>query len=238
MTALSHAPMSSKTSPPRRRWHVGWWMLGFALVACAWAGWREYDFRAAIREAKAAGWQWETRDPVTLILADWRAVGRKETWTFHYRRVVHLPEGTNLAVARPLLARLRPTYLFAEGCPNPDLNAFRGLPALQHLYINDCTALQNVDAFRGLSGLQWLDLRGCSALQNVDGLRWLPALLRVELNSCTGLQNVDVLLSLPALDGIGLQGCTGLSASTLRELQAALPKTQITFTDGSLTPPP
>ena len=276
-----------KNEPPvarrwRRFWHPGWWLLALALAGCAWLGWREYDFRCAIREAKAAGFWWESREPFDAIRKDWRAAFHKETWTERYRMVI-LPDGTDLAAARPLLTRLQPTVLVAPGCPNAHLDALRGipalrgldlsgctglpnvdalrglpalrrldlsgctgllnvdalrgLPALQELCLHGCTGLPNVDALRGLPALRRLDLVGCTGLLNVDGFRGLPALRELYLNGCTGLQNVDGLRGLPALQVLHLHGCTALPASALRELQSALPKTDIHFPDGTNDPP-
>jgi len=247
----------------RRRWphlrHPGRWLLVLTLAACAWLGWRAYDERAAIREAQEAGWQWGSRDPVSLILADWRAAGKKETWTVRYREVF-LPRWTDLASARPLLDRLRPTKLHAMQRPDLNLDALRGLSGLQVLEFTGSPGLQNVDGLRGLHSLQRLHLGGCIALQNVDGLRGLPALQIVELPVCTslrdvdglrglptlrylqlggcsGLLNVNALRGLPALESLGLRDCTALPAPALRELRTALPATDITFPDGTNAPP-
>jgi len=81
--------------------------------------------------------------------------------------------------------------------------------------ITGCIALENVDGLKGLTGLQTLDLGFCRALQDVEGLKGV-----------TGLQRLD------------LYGCSKIPASALRELRAALPKTDITFPDGSKLPPP
>ena len=130
-------PAPSPHSVPARRW--SWWVKrsapAAAVALCAWVGWREYDHRAAIREAQAAGWGWESRDPVALIRGNWRAAGKKATWTNHYRRVA-LPVGTDLATAGPRLARLRPTSLVALRCPDTHLAALGGLTALQSLNLS------------------------------------------------------------------------------------------------------
>ena len=71
--------------PPAPRWRrllrPRWWLTALLLAACAWSVWREYDYRAAIREAKTAGFTWKTREPFDAIRGDWRAAFRKATWT-------------------------------------------------------------------------------------------------------------------------------------------------------------
>ena len=204
------------------RWfrRVLWTALAAAVALFGWMGWRVYDERAAIREAQAAGWKWESRDPVSVILADWRVAWKKETWTFRYRRLT-LPDGTDLAAARPLLVRLRPTILVAAGCPNTNLDVLQNVPALQRLDFIGCEGLQTVDGLKNLPVLQVLSLSYCTGLENVDGLQNLPTLQYLDLTGCTGLQNVDSLENLPALQELGLYGCTGLqNADGLKNLPA------------------
>ncbi|MCE9609160.1 MAG: leucine-rich repeat domain-containing protein [Chthoniobacter sp.] len=289
----------------RLRWHVGRWLLGLALAACAWLGWREYDYRAAVREAEAAGYRWKTREPFDLILADWHAALQKATWTDRYR-MLELRSNRELP-ARRLIRRLRPTRIQALGCRNTNLDALKGittlqylrfddavllqnvdglkgltalrnfsigecpalqnldglkgLPALQELRLSDCAALQNVDGIRGLSALRWLTLSDCKRLQNVDalegltglqrldlyycsalhdldGLRGLSTLRELRLDHCTSLKNLAPVYNLHALQSIDLSNCRSLPAVALRELRAALPKTAITFPNGSKSPPP
>jgi hypothetical protein len=132
---------------------VGRGLLLLALAATAWVGWRAYDHRAAIREAQAAGYTWEVREPIALIRANWRAAFQKDTWTESYW-LLHVGAGRDLASLRPLLLRLRPTVLFAPDCKDANLDALKGLSGLQHLNLSGCPALQNADALKGLSGLQ------------------------------------------------------------------------------------
>src|SRR5204863_6126841 len=41
-----------------RRWRIGW-LLGVAVLGfLGYGAWRQYDFRAAIQEAQALGWEW------------------------------------------------------------------------------------------------------------------------------------------------------------------------------------
>ena len=122
------APLPPEVAP-RGRW-VGRGLLLLALAATAWVGWREYDHRAAIREAPAAGCTWQVREPIALIRADWRAAFQKETWTKSYWSL-NVGEGRELASLRPLLLRLRPTMLIAPGCKDANLDALQGLTSLK-----------------------------------------------------------------------------------------------------------
>ena len=140
------------------------------------------------------------------------------------------------------------------------VDVLKGLTGLQHLDLYGCTALKNVDVLKGLNGLQTLgllystelqnvdglkDLVGlqslclnfCTALQNIDGLKGLAGLQRIELMDCTALQNVDGLKGLTGLQTLYLNGCDKIPAAALRELRAALPKTDITFPDNTKNPP-
>ncbi len=152
------APLPPEVAP-RGRW-VGRGLLLLALAATAWVGWREYDHRAAIREAQAAGCGWEVREPIALIRADWRAAFQKKTWTESYWGL-DVGGGRDLASLRPLLLRLRPTRMIAYDCKDA-----------------------NLDALKGLSGLKRLDLSGCPKL---------PATAVAELRAA--LPKTDILYS-------------------------------------------
>jgi hypothetical protein len=198
--------------PPEVAPRGRWWLRGLlllALAATAWVGWREYDRRAAVREAEAAGCTWQVREPIGLIRADWRAAFQKETWTESYWGL-DVGRGLDLASLRPLLLRLRPTRLSATLCNDTSLDALKGLSRLQILSLTGCTALQNVDTLKSLSRLQSLGLYQCPALQNVDGLKGLSRLQDLDLSGCPALQNVDALKSLTGLKHLGLRNCTAL----------------------------
>ena len=116
-------PAPSPHSVPARRW--SWWVKrsapAAAVALCAWVGWREYDHRAAIREAQAGGYWWEVREPIVLIRADWRAAFHKETWTKSYWSLA-VGEGRDLASLR-----LRPAVLIAWACKDANRDALHGL---------------------------------------------------------------------------------------------------------------
>ena len=215
-------------TPPERARPRGWLrgLLLLALASTAWVGWRAYDRRAAVREARAAGCTWTVREPIALIRADWRAAFQKDTWTGSYW-CLSVGKGCDLARLRPLLLRLRPTTLLVQRAKDANLDALQGLSGLKRLALSGCPALQNVDALKGLHRLQILDLIGCPVLQNVDGLKGLSGLQNLILYGCPSLQNVDGLKGLTVLQTLDLRDCPKLPAAAVAALRAALPKTEI-----------
>ena len=113
------APLPPEVAP-RGRW-VGRGLLLLALAATAWVGWREFDHRAAIREAEAAGYQWEVRDPVTIMRKDWSAAFSPGTRT---RSHWQLDVGSDRDLAS---LRLRPAVLIAWACKDANRDALHGL---------------------------------------------------------------------------------------------------------------
>ena len=68
-------------------------MLFLLLGGIGGIGWRAYDFRRAVREAEAAGFDFQqSPGPVALIRADWHAAFRGATW-FERERTLSLPRG-------------------------------------------------------------------------------------------------------------------------------------------------
>ena len=225
--------------PPAKRLRLGklwWWLLAIFLGACGWQMWSIHKYNAAVREAEEAGFAWECTDTIRLIRQDWRNALKKETWCKHTRMLV-TEDIPDLGRYREMLHQLRPTALIAWRCKDKNVDALKGLTALQSLNLLDCPALQNVDALKGLTALQVLGLNGCTTLQNVDGLKGLTELQILHLSGCTALQNVDALKGLTNLRTLSLHDCDKIPAAALRELRAALPNTYITFPDGSENPP-
>ena len=66
------------------------------------------------------------------------------------------------------------------------------------------------------------------------GLKGVTELKTIDLAGCRWLQNVDGLKGLTALELLNLTRCLGIPAPALRELEAALPDTKITFPDGRI----
>ena len=118
-----------------------------------------------------------------------------------------------------------------------NVDVLKDLTSLQKLGLLYSTELQNVDGLKDLVGLQSLWLNFCNALQNIDGLKGLAGLQNLYLIDCTALQNVDGLKGIAGLQTLYLNGCDKIPAAALRELRAALPKTDIIFPDGTKNPP-
>ena len=222
-----------KEKPPAKRGlrfgKLRWWALAIFLAGCGYAAWREYDYRSAVNEAKAAGFEWECSDPISLVRQDWHNALKKETWgayrrtlTRGYRKNADIPE---LARYRDLFRRLRPTDIVVDCCSDGNLDALKGLTSLHILRVGDCPFLQNIDALKGLTGLQGVSLGDYT--RNFS----------VFLMGCPVLQNVDALKGLGGLQWLDLTLCRNIPATSLRELRAALPNTDITFPNGKNDPP-
>ena len=204
-----------------------WWAIIIALVGIlGWKMWDLHQYNNAVREAEKAGFSWTCDDAISLIRQDWHNAFKKETWGAH-KRLLDMGEIPDLGRYREMLHHLNPTVLGAWGCKDENLDALKGLTALQELYLGDCSALQNVDGIKGLTTLQRLSLYGCPALQNLDSLKGLTGLQMLFLNDCPALQNVDGLKDLTALQTLVLEGCDKIPTAALDELRAALPNLQI-----------
>ena len=67
---------------PRRKWHLQRWLLLLAASLLAYAGWTQYAFRSAIKEARALGWEVRYSEPSERILKNWKTAFEKETWLY------------------------------------------------------------------------------------------------------------------------------------------------------------
>ncbi|MCE9610521.1 MAG: hypothetical protein K8R23_10040 [Chthoniobacter sp.] len=242
-------PDDSPPVPVRLRWwRVLGWGLVVALVAVGgWSGWREYDYRAAVREARAAGFGFrESPTPLDAIREDWRAAFRRATWTEH-RRELDLPEGTDLAPLRPLLVRLDPTALTAHRCRHldavrgltrlwwldifcaevNDLTPLAGLTQLQCLHLSGCPSLVDLGPLAALTQLQELRLRHCTDVKDLAPLAGLTQLQLLDLTHCTGVADLSPLAGLTQLQWLYLRGCTGLSTEAVAVFQKCQPETNV-----------
>jgi hypothetical protein len=123
------------------------------LGGIGWQVWKLHLYNNAVRQAKEAGFDWRCEDTLSLIRQDWHNALKKETWGEHPRRLA-MHEVPDLGRYREMLHHLRPTELIVWGCKDENVDALKGLTALQSLDLWDCTALQNVDGIKGLTGLK------------------------------------------------------------------------------------
>ena len=219
-------------TPTARRsaWRVlGWGMLVAVVVACGWSGWRAYDYRAAVREVRAAGFDFrESPTPWAAIRANWRAALRPATWTERYQSLI-LPAGTDLAPLRPLLLRLDPTDLTAPHCRHLD-----ALPGLTRLLYLDLTGadVKDLAPLAGLARLQLLDLTGCTDVKDLTPLASLAHLQALHLNGCTGVADLAPLAGLGQLQRLELNGCTGLGAEAVAAFKKSHPQVTVLGPEG------
>ena len=213
-------------TPPRRNWHLQRWLV-LAAGFLAYAGWTQYAFRAALKEARALGWEVDYTAPVEEIRKNWKAAFKKATWMDGVRDV-HIPTCEAFEQHLAIVHRLNPKGLRIEFATIlRDLSPLKNLPALQTVELEFCLRLTNVDGLKNLSALKTVELEGCTGLTNVDALKNLSALNQLWLEDCTGLTNVDGLKNLSALSRVWLDGCTGLAKESVAALEAALPKAYI-----------
>ena len=115
----THTPPPPDPAPEpraRRKWGVTRWLTVAALGVMAYFGWKQYDAKAARKEAKALGWYVFYTDPFDTIREDWHNAFKKETWQDGVREVV-IPADERFQEHRKLLLRLNPKRLGVYGAP-------------------------------------------------------------------------------------------------------------------------
>jgi len=235
---------------PRRKWHLSRWTFVVFAVVSGWGGWKHYDFRQAVKEAKERGWMFKYRDPAAVIRADWRATFRKETWSDPNRFLLIQTEAVSERDF-DLIRRLKPkrldisatfpwrdlseleglsnlTALGLHECPNlTNIDALKEIKELNRLAIGGSALLANIDSLKEIKNLKSLNFFRCTALTDVDALGKLKELKHLGLYECTGLKNLDELHGLTGLETLILNGCTGLTKEAVDAVKAALPKTEV-----------
>jgi hypothetical protein len=202
----------SEESPPLRKRQLLRWLAVLIAALLAYFGWKAYDYRAAIKEARALGWTVGYTDPIDVIQKDWVAAFQKETWRGGLTGVI-VPACGRVEPHRKLLLRLNPRVLSIFHAEElRDLAMLEGLSHLQKLTINNATNLTNVDALKNHRALDHIAILGSSRLTNLDALKHLPALEKLWLNNCTAVKNLDMLEGLTALNQVLLPDCTGLTS--------------------------
>ena len=142
-------PDALNATPLRTAWQrrPDVWVLAVLLAALGWVGWREYDFRCAVREAGAAGLSFrESVSPLAIIREDWSCAFQKSTWIGR-RRELAFPEGSDLASFRDLILRLRPTDLDVAYCRHEEV--LEEIKGLKKLRLSNSAVLQSKPGYRG-----------------------------------------------------------------------------------------
>ena len=182
-------------------------MLFLLLGWLGWVEWQEYDFRGAVREAEAAGFDFrQSPSPIALIRADWHAAFRSATW-FARERKLWLPEECDLAPLRPLLLRLGPTTLWTMRCRNA--GAIRGLTGLHELDLI-CSDIKDLTPLAGMKRLQRLNLEYCFGVANIAPLAGLTQLRILNLSECKFVTDLAPLAALTQLQRLDLRRCAGV----------------------------
>jgi len=239
---------------------LGLLLLGLVIILCGWFVWSNYDYRVAVREAKAAGFEWEAQEPADLIKNDWHAIFDRHIWNSAFRSL-SIRDVSDLRSYRKLIHRLQPTEMLIEGSDNGEMNILKGLDSLRILSLGhcpklqnlnalvevprlgsiecvDCPDLENLDGLKSASELTNLKIVFCQKLRSVDGLKNISTLLNLSLNECPALRNIDALKGLRGLIKLALYKTPNISMKALSELRAALPSTDIVLPDGTESPAP
>ena len=196
---------------PRRKWHPQRWLLLLAASLLAYAGWTQYAFRSALKEAKALGWDVYYTDQSKLIQRNWKAAFQRETWTDGVK-ALRLPTNKAIEQHLALIHRLNPKGVnIDKDTQLHTLSAFTNLSSLRHIGLTGCSELTDVNALKNLPTLHELRLIDCTGLTDVDALQHLTTVNLINLNGCTGLSSVDALANLSTLQFLGLSGCTRLT---------------------------
>ena len=196
---------------PRRKWHFYKWLVLLIVATFAYAQWRAYTFRSALKQAEALGWEVTYTDPYAEIRADWKAAFKKQTWLEGVSVVIISP-GEELEKHRAMIQQLNPkTLSIGNGQTLRDFSALKGLTRLKSLRIELASSLTNLDALQNLTTLEWIEIHDAATLTNVDGLNNLLAVTSITLSGATTLTNLDALKNLSALEYLMLYNCTALT---------------------------
>ena len=235
---------------PRRYRHLVRWIFIGILAILGWCGWKAYDFRRAIEEARGLGWKWSYNDPFARIKENWKNGFRKETWK-STSRDLGISRDNKFEGHSDLVRRLNPTQISIENtflgrdlselkglsdltklwlykCPNlANIDALKDMKDLSDLKISEAPVLLSIDALKDLKTLERLDLFSCYGLTDLDALRDLATLKTLIVINCTRLKNVDGILGLEGLQELDLYANGWLTKETLTVVRSALPKTKI-----------
>jgi hypothetical protein len=160
-------------------------MLTVSLAVCVRFGWREYDYRQALRETERAGLIFIFKDPFEFIRKDWRYAFEASTWSGAERKLA-LYKDAQVATAREhdLFRRLRVSEASFWGLEKlQPSNELAGFGNVRVASFSHCS-FQNLQGVEEISALEEILITNCRYLRNVDALAKLPRLKKLEITDC------------------------------------------------------
>ena len=200
-------PEPPAPTPRRKRRYLLW--LGVLLLACfAYGQWKAYDYRAAVKEAQALGWQITDTSPFDDIKLDWHAAMDMKTWT-NTRRHLVISGYQDVIGHESLLLRLNP-----EGIQV----AFYSRPL-------------NLLVLKRLSDLRWLSLFLYPELTNehMDQIQELTQLKELEIVGAGRFTRLNPLIGLKKLKSLSLSDVPGIPDGDIEAFKAAHPNTKVYY---------
>ena len=195
------------TPTPRRKRRYLRWLGVFLLVCFAYGGWKAYDYRAAVKEAEALGWEMNVYSPLNDIKEDWHAAFRRTTWT-KTRRNLWVTGAQGLTGRETLLLRLNP----------------------QHITIFFGESRIDTSMLKSLSDLRGLGIHGCSQMTdaNMDQIQELSNLKELAIGRCPRLTHLNPLIGLKKLEVLFLLDNPKFPEKDIEAFKAAHPDTNVT----------
>jgi len=197
------------TPTPRRKRRFLRWLGVLLLGYFAYAAWKEYDYRAAVKEAEALGWEVYKDVPPRGTKRDRFANIRMETWTqTHCSLLIYSLQ--SFIGHESLLVRLNPQDIFILTCPGPlNLSALKDLPALRVLMIHDFPEMTDA---------------------NMDQIQELTNLKELAVTGWPRLTRLNPLIELKKLEYLGLDGVPLIPQKDIDAFKAAHPGTKVDIT--------
>jgi hypothetical protein len=180
-------PPPATPAPPKRKHpllrRIALLVLTALLIGGGWMSWREYDFRAAIRQAREANITFSHDDPFETIRDDWRTAFQSATWNDgKHWLALHGDEQFRFAVKHDLFRRLRVKGASVIGLRDLQLLVhLHDAPQLRAFHCSGCETLTSLDALSGIQTLQTVAITSTPSLSDVRVLHTLPNLRRVVI---------------------------------------------------------
>ncbi len=196
-------PEPPTPTPRRKRRYLRW--LGVLLLGYfAYAGWKAYDYRAAVKEAQALWWSVITSSPLDDIKEDWHAAFRMNTWT-KTRRTLHIVHQQGLTGHESLILRLNPQAIHILTYQSPlNFSLLKHLPDLRHLSIERSPEMTDA---------------------NMDQIAELTELKALFIIECPRLTHLNPFIGLKKLEEMFVLGSPLVPAKDIEAFKAAHPNT-------------